>query len=506
MVEDLHLHPSRALWEGRATPSPSSTPTPPPPRVANTKASGGGFDEDFWPPVVGDSHPAVPVDGGSLGDHWSWLQKQQQQLARLQPQRVVVTAQPAKSYGLAPPSKYEQQVAAAAAGGIDRPALRGQEYRRDKKRRGPSGRRYSNSTSGSPSSSLMRSGTELGAPEEDGGSSRGFLGIRWPGQGSRRIRSDTASSRDSAGVGGVVGGVGDDLTAAPEGGGRLWVSIEGSQELGKGLGGHTVYRIQVTDGAIGDQWTVLRRFRQFEMLHRGLLPILSREPDASAYVLPPKEVFGGRHGGVIAKRLKLLKVYLDRLVTCSAAVEHRSMSSFLELDPALRGLSAYGRLHGPECVLKEGELKVKLWKGPYKPVINILEAGLHVLGWASYHAIVSPGPVFLVYRGAEDDPDKQLWVLPSRRTIGSQVRVRRVDMWKSDLEKEGIRFFLVSWENTSLLCQVDSEASLDSWAHALDEDVDLRPQQSEEDRAKVDIELKAKEAWSTREEGLWGGL
>lgn len=63
-----------------------------------------------------------------------------------------------------------------------------------------------------------------------------------------------------------------------------------------------------------------------------------------------------------------------------------------------------------------------------------------------------------------------------------------------------------SWENTSLLCQVDSEASLDSWAHALDEDVDLRPQQSEEDRAKVDIELKAKEVWSTREEGLWGGL
>lgn len=65
-----------------------------------------------------------------------------------------------------------------------------------------------------------------------------------------------------------------------------------------------------------------------------------------------------------------------------------------------------------------------------------------------------------------------------------------------------------SWENTSLLCQVDSEASLESWAHALDEAVDLRPQQvqSEEDKAKVDIELKAKEAWTTREDGLWGGL
>lgn len=25
---------------------------------------------------------------------------------------------------------------------------------------------------------------------------------------------------------------------------------------------------------------------------------------------------------------------------------------------------------------------MKLWKGPHKPVINILEAGLHVIGWA----------------------------------------------------------------------------------------------------------------------------
>lgn len=39
----------------------------------------------------------------------------------------------------------------------------------------------------------------------------------------------------------------------------------------------------------------------------------------------------------------------------------------------------------------------------------------------SSYAIVSPGPVFLVYHDAEDDPDKPLWVLPARRTIGSQV-------------------------------------------------------------------------------------
>ena len=53
---------------------------------------------------------------------------------------------------------------------------------------------------------------------------------------------------------------------------------------------------------------------------------------------------------------------------------------------------------------------------------------------------------------------------------------------------------------------MDSDASLESWALALDESVDLRPQQSELDRAKVDIELKAKEEWTSREEGIWGGL
>lgn len=30
------------------------------------------------------------------------------------------------------------------------------------------------------------------------------------------------------------------------------------------------------------------------------------------------------------------------------------MVSFLELDPNLRGLCAYGRKHGPDCILKVG--------------------------------------------------------------------------------------------------------------------------------------------------------
>lgn len=41
-----------------------------------------------------------------------------------------------------------------------------------------------------------------------------------------------------------------------------------------------------------------------------------------------KQVFGGRHGGVIAKRLKLLKVYLDRLVTCRSVPMGTSTTSF----------------------------------------------------------------------------------------------------------------------------------------------------------------------------------
>lgn len=65
-------------------------------------------------------------------------------------------------------------------------------------------------------------------------------------------------------------------------------------------------------------------------------------------------------------------------------MEHRAMTSFLELDPALRGLGAYARQHGPECVMKEGRLRVKEWKGPHKPVINMLEAGLRVIGWVRW--------------------------------------------------------------------------------------------------------------------------
>lgn len=50
------------------------------------------------------------------------------------------------------------------------------------------------------------------------------------------------------------------------------------------------FLIKVVDRAIGEQWTVLRRFRQFEGLHQALLPVISKERDASMYAIPPKEV------------------------------------------------------------------------------------------------------------------------------------------------------------------------------------------------------------------------
>lgn len=50
------------------------------------------------------------------------------------------------------------------------------------------------------------------------------------------------------------------------------------------------FLVKVVDRAIGEQWTVLRRFRQFEGLHQALLPVISKEPDAGMYAIPPKEV------------------------------------------------------------------------------------------------------------------------------------------------------------------------------------------------------------------------
>lgn len=49
---------------------------------------------------------------------------------------------------------------------------------------------------------------------------------------------------------------------------------------------YVTYKIRVTDGTDGPQWTVARRFRNFEELHRVL-----RANPAYKLKLPPKKVF-----------------------------------------------------------------------------------------------------------------------------------------------------------------------------------------------------------------------
>lgn len=283
-----HLHPSRALWEGRATPSSPPAPLRGTANMASSSSSsrrpfasgggreggvrlqagGGGIATDtVWSSVLPKSSPAPSIDSSSsLGHHWSWLQRQQQeqQQQRVQSRRSVVVNQPTVAYGLEPPSRYDQQLAAVAAGGIDRPALRGQEYRRQKKRRdqqpaaAAAAGKHPNNTN-RPTSSLMRSGSEFDGqsqfgPEKDAAPTRRFLGIPLPFlPGARQGHADTAGSGDEPDSygGGVQGSSGlrqggdRGEFSVPEDDRRLQVSLEGTQELGKGLGGHTVYRIQV---------------------------------------------------------------------------------------------------------------------------------------------------------------------------------------------------------------------------------------------------------------------
>lgn len=271
-----HLHPSRALWEGQATPSPSATANNsnnnsvisssassrrPFASGGGRKGGGGRATDTFYSPFLQERSPAPSADNSSLGQHWSWLQQQpQEQQQAVESQRLVVSTQPTIAYGLAPPSKYEQQLAAEAAGGIDRPALRGQEYRRDKKRRGSAaaGRR-SNDRTTRPTSSLMRSGSELDGQSQQSGLEKGatptrrFFGIPLPflpgpGQGHSEVAAGDVLGSYGGGVkvsSGLRQGGGGGGFMVAEDNRRLRVSLEGTQELGKGLGGHTVYIIQV---------------------------------------------------------------------------------------------------------------------------------------------------------------------------------------------------------------------------------------------------------------------
>lgn len=233
-VNERHIHPSRALWEARV--ASNSFPATP------TASSGGGLgdrgdgqggwgsigedgipppDDAFWSPVVPGSSPALATEDSSSSPvslHPAWLQQQQ----------------------------LLQQDVMLAGGWIDRPASRGEEYRREKRR----GRDKMKPRT--PSSSLMKSGShaQLTTASITEDSRQRLLGIPWPADmtGHRRARTSGAEFQDvdlyGLGSGGDLDGWPQDA-ASSRVDSRLWVSIEGHTEIGKGLSGHTAYKIKV---------------------------------------------------------------------------------------------------------------------------------------------------------------------------------------------------------------------------------------------------------------------
>lgn len=166
------------------------------------------FDDAFWSPVVPGMSPVLATEGISSSLHPGWLQQQQQL----------------------------QQDAMLAGGWIDRPASRGEEYRREKRR----GRHKLKSSSHA----------QLATASITEDSRRRFLGIPCPAEmtGHRRACTSSAEFQD-VDLYGLVDG--EDLGGWPQDAlssrvdNRLCVSIEGHTEIGKGLSGHTAYMIKV---------------------------------------------------------------------------------------------------------------------------------------------------------------------------------------------------------------------------------------------------------------------
>lgn len=188
----------------------------------------------------------------------------------------VVRVQPTYPSQVSPTSLWMLASSSPQRPWIDRPALRGHEYKRDKRR----GRQQARSGYGllrvdagadRGASSDAGSGTPRNKPIDD---RRKFLGIRWPSlppgscmgrsggvESSNSVpRAPPVSSKSTSScaldggswgtfgewVGNGMGGIGDSHDPGDGGGdGRLAISIEGSIEIGKGLGGYTAYRIKV---------------------------------------------------------------------------------------------------------------------------------------------------------------------------------------------------------------------------------------------------------------------
>lgn len=258
----------------------------------------------FWAPVLPETEPAT---------HFA-LHRQPQDFTS---ERFILNDRP---NNISNPYPYRPGRVRGGVGGwesgIDRPALRGQEYRRERIR-GRERLASSSSSSSLTSTGRFSDGLGDGQQQQQGPTDarntytttlrrRSFLGIRWPlfpgdrrgsagsggggdrgrsastsddyyrGRGANIVDSKGAASQFKKGGGlakevfdvrawsavreegllpsggtvleprfpGNVGRSGGGEESSQEG--RLHVSIEGATELGKGLGGHTAYRIKVT--------------------------------------------------------------------------------------------------------------------------------------------------------------------------------------------------------------------------------------------------------------------
>jgi hypothetical protein len=81
----------------------------------------------------------------------------------------------------------------------------------------------------------------------------------------------------------------------------------------------------------GSSRTVSRRFKDFEELHNAL----SVKRNAPGVELPAKQWFGRFKADFIERRMQQLQRYMDALLAVERLCSHRTMSTFLDLAPAI---------------------------------------------------------------------------------------------------------------------------------------------------------------------------
>lgn len=114
--------------------------------------------------------------------------------------------------------------------------------------------------------------------------------------------------------------------------------------LSEGAKDVVIYKIRVADAS--GEWTVSRRFRNFETLHRAL-----RELSAYRLRLPAKRIFSQQHSvEFVEDRRQQLDTYLSGLLANPAVAGAHAFCDLHKLfgDTCL-GVGLCRRLHGPSA-------------------------------------------------------------------------------------------------------------------------------------------------------------